>query len=83
MNQAFKDNLNASSSMVNTSVGCLSSGKRGGVELYSKILQEKENYISRLENEINEMRKEGEVLREKLIMCEIGVSGGGSGINGG
>ena len=37
------------------------------IDLYNKILQEKENYIMRLENEINEMRKEIENLKEKLI----------------
>eukprot|EP00347_Sterkiella_histriomuscorum_P003750 403363091 len=41
-------------------------------ELYQKILQEKENYIMRLEQEQSDMRRELEVLKEKLIGYEIG-----------
>jgi len=36
-----------------------------------QILAEKENYISQLENEINDMRKELEAQREVVIMHEM------------
>jgi hypothetical protein len=37
-------------------------------------LQEKENYIMRLENELGDMRKEIESLKNKLLMHEINKS---------
>ena len=37
----------------------------------SKIVQEKENYIQKLETEISEMRREIDSLRERLISVEI------------
>jgi len=45
---------------------------KGDNDLYTKILQEKENYIMRLEHEISDMRKEMDQLKEKLISYEIG-----------
>jgi len=36
-------------------------------EMVSKVLAEKENYITNLENEIDEMRKEIEIQREQLL----------------
>lgn len=42
-------------------------------DLLTQILHEKENYISKLEIEIGEMRKENEVLQEKIIMHEVGT----------
>lgn len=38
--------------------------------MVSKVLNEKENYISTLENEITEMRKEIEIQREQLLQAE-------------
>lgn len=35
--------------------------------MVSKVLNEKENYISTLENEITEMRKEIEIQRDQLL----------------
>ena len=60
MNQ--KENVN---SMNNMSVG------RYDDQLYAKILQEKENYIMRLETEMGEMRREIEGLKEKVIGYEV------------
>ncbi len=37
------------------------------MDLMSKIMQEKENYIGKLEQELSEMRKESDSLREKLL----------------
>jgi hypothetical protein len=36
-------------------------------DLYSKILNEKENYISRLEFELGDMRKEIETLKNIML----------------
>ena len=60
MNQ--KENVNSMNSM---SVG------RYDDQLYAKILQEKENYIMRLETEMGEMRREIEGLKEKVIGYEV------------
>lgn len=49
-------------------------------ELFARILQEKENYIMRLEQEQSDMRKEIELLKEKLIQYEIGIMSGGGNI---
>ena len=35
------------------------------------ILKEKESYISKLEKELNDMRRENEKLKDKLIMYEL------------
>ena len=41
------------------------------IDLMSRILQEKENYIGKLEDQMGEMRHELDGLRDKLISVEI------------
>ncbi|CDW91377.1 UNKNOWN [Stylonychia lemnae] len=68
-NVATKENHNLLNSYAsNVGGGTIKSDS----DLYSKILQEKENYIMRLEHEISDMRKELDQLKEKLISYEIG-----------
>ena len=40
-------------------------------DLMSKIMQEKESYIGKLEQELSEMRKDCDQLREKLLQYEL------------
>ena len=42
------------------------------MELLNRIIQEKESYIIRLEGETGDMRRELDMLREKLLTFELG-----------
>jgi uncharacterized coiled-coil protein SlyX len=45
--------------------------KGDGLEGLQQVLAEKEKYISKLSNELNELRKENEKLKDKLIVLEL------------
>ena len=47
------------------------------------ILAEKDNYISKLENELEDLRKENEKVKDKLIVFELDKLGGTSNIKKG
>jgi len=52
----------------NSTAGIHHYAAKGNVDL---ILKEKESYISKLEKELNDMRRENEKLKDKLIMYEL------------
>ena len=41
------------------------------LEVQSRVLHEKENYIGKLEKELNEIRVDNEKLKDKLIVFEL------------
>mmetsp|Transcript_13981 Transcript_13981/g.21804 ORF Transcript_13981/g.21804 Transcript_13981/m.21804 type:complete len:89 (+) Transcript_13981:5899-6165(+) len=41
-----------------------------------QVLSEKQNYITKLENELNDLRKENEKLKDKIIVYELENLGG-------
>ena len=52
----------------NSTVGIQQFATKGNQDL---IIKEKESYISKLEKELNDMRRENERLKDRLIMYEL------------